>query len=328
MRCSPADVVQASQDLPSDPPNAWGNIYLPASLTAYGVGLAERGSRDPYQRYTQESVLNEAVKEHQALFLFFHKISVKLWLSSLDFRNIANIVAYAEMYDLLPYVAENIATYLLARDDIWSDVRNNPAFHLAIAKKIRSAPLFLDALRHFIGAGIDWNILHKDIGYTEAEAALLVLPKREQLAGSTADLTKKLQRLGLTPYIAHSNSKNPWAEVGSTFLASGFHRKSAIEKANYLARCIWNEWLNQHLAGDDHWSHVRKSTNYLLPDFMPPGLRLLCNAITEACRNECELNLFDEDAPAKYASIYLGDDNYREMKTQISDALRLLVRTA
>lgn len=48
-----------------------------------------------------EVPIKGVVKEHQAIFLFLHKIPVEQWLD-IDFINIANVIAYAELYQILP----------------------------------------------------------------------------------------------------------------------------------------------------------------------------------------------------------------------------------
>lgn len=271
--------------------------------------------------------IKETIKEHQALFLFLHQVSVEQWLT-FDYVNIANIIAYAELYQVLPHVAVSIETYLLNMANIWFDVRESCEFYLGIASKLRSSTIFQDAFRHFIGKGLASQKLTELLGFSTAQAALLVLPHREKLAKQISDLTHSLQRLGLTPYIAHEGTEKETLPVGSTFLSTGFHRKSTREKVNYIARSIWNEWLIQQLAGMPHWSHTRHSL-FGSGDFEPAGLRITCNAIAQACHCENELSLFDYEVASKYTSIFFGDDeSWREIQGQISDALILLVRTA
>lgn len=242
--------------------------------------------------------------------------------------NVANAIAYAEMYHVLLHIAASIERYLLGMDDIWLDIRDSCEFHIVIASKLRSSSIFQDAPRHFIGKGLDWQRLSGALGYSKQQAAALVLPKREKLNKQVSDLTHKLQRLGLTPYIAHEGTENEALPVGSTFLSTGFHNNSMLEKINYIARYIWNEWLIQQLAGLPHWSHTRFSLTGR-GDFVPAGLRFTCNTIVQACHNEHKLSLFEPEVAYKHTSIFFGnEESWREIQGQISDALILLVRTA
>lgn len=273
--------------------------------------------------------MDDVVKEHQALFLWFHNISVEQWMQ-LDYMSVANTIAYAEYYQLLPHVATPIEKYLIHRQDIWSEVRENTKFFLGIALKTRSAPLFEDALRHLVGNHEDWKELAWDFEMSNEKAAFLVLPKREELNERISQLTSQLWRLELPPYMGEPDSELPLSSVGSTYLASGFHEKTTIEKANWIARSIFNEWLSQHLAGRHHWSHVRHhDSEYSDGNVVPARLRFLCYAISTKCQNGSELYLFNRNAPAQYTNMFFeGKRNILEIQIQISDGLRLLVQTA
>lgn len=301
------------------------------AFTTNTINLPQRfrigNLRTPTMGRGDSSTFEQAVKEHQALFLFLHGVFVGTWLR-LSYQNIANVITYAELYDLLPHVAASIDEHLLSRNDIWSDIRDNAIFHLGIAKKIRSASLFLDALRHFIGSGSNWEILSDKLGYSNEKAALMVLPKREELQKRTSELVKQLQRLTLTPYVPRSDTEHPDPQVRSTFLASGHHYKTLREQAYFIARSVSNEWMTHQLAGLPHWSHMRYTDQYSDGHFTSPGLRFLCNAIVNASRVEDELSLFDKDVASKYAAIFFPEDSRREVQAHISDTLTLLVRTA
>ena len=76
------------------------------------------------------------------------------------------------------------------------------------------------------------------------------------------------------------------------------------------------------------YDHFTGNEVYLGEGFNPSNLRSLCNAISNACHHGVEVELFDDDAPSKYAAMFFEPSAAQQVQTHISDALRLLVRTA
>ena len=318
--CKADDTVVQSSDA--------GQSTIPLFLSSFAAGFVEvePGDREQFLSSKLTTEPSDVVLEHQALFLFLHKLPVEHWID-LHLGNMANIVAYAELYDLLPFVAGSITKHIVSHRNIWIEVRKYPAFYLAMAKKIRSEELFLDALRHFVGSGSDWNILINEMDFTRAEAALLIFPNREEIAGRISDFLKKLQRLGVTP-VATTNYKGRSNQT-STPIAPAARDGDTQEKAAFVARCIFNEWLNKQLAGNENMSygHVL-SREYRLTDILPHGLHVFCLRLVMATQAKQELELFDMQEVIKYMSAFLAGPASSELKARVLNALKTIVRTA
>ncbi|KAK5132546.1 hypothetical protein LTR08_008863 [Meristemomyces frigidus] len=118
------------------------------------------------------------------------------------------------------------------------DVKNQPLFNLALARKVRCPEVFADALRHLVGSGAHYSDFG-EAGLTKGEAAALVCDYREQLDDEIERVLRDIKRLFMTDYIAHSNTKNPDIPVGTTFVSSSWEvGKTIEEKAEWLAKCI------------------------------------------------------------------------------------------
>ncbi|KAF7195987.1 hypothetical protein HII31_02613 [Pseudocercospora fuligena] len=243
-----------------------------------------------------KGLAREAQVAHRALFALL--LNVEDDLTDLDFRNIADIVAYAEMYDLLPYIASALRKHILSRPDLYDDVRKHYFFHMGLARKVRCVEVWFDACRHYIGSGQSLSRLDK-LDLT-GEEKFKIAEKRERLEENLDDLQAELEQLTLSTYIPHA--KHTAAEpVKTTYLSLTNPRyggHSEIARGQEIARRIVMEWLNHQRSGKAHWSYVR-SFNYDEGGvFSGSSLRNLCNLATEAVQTRTELDLFDMDAAA------------------------------
>ena len=251
---------------------------------------------------------------------------------NLRMANIANIVAYAQMYMCLPLVAPQLQVYLLQRNDIWSDVRRQPLFHLGIANKIRCPEIFKDALRHLIGRGVHYSVFEK-AGLDLGESAMMVSDLRDQLDSKVHELKVKIARLTLTDYVKHSNSSHPGAPVGTTLLSASWDiGLTTEEKAAWLAKCAFRDCFQQRLSGEPHWSHIRHFQyhcgNYGDGFFHPVSLRELCNKIRDAHLKDEHMGLFEGDVVERLVAEFgLESSEGLNPSNIISETLKDIVKS-
>lgn len=172
-------------------------------------------------------------------------------LGSLTYTNIANIIAYSELYGLFDLVAATLRDHYEQIPDIGNDIRDNFQFHLSVSKKLRSADIFNDAMRHFIGSGVGFARL-KDLDY-QIDELFELTSKREELQVDIEKLTNKLQSLTLATYTPHANRSEQGTMVKTTYLASSYPSDRGFHvQAQDIARRIFMEWLNHQLCGKQH----------------------------------------------------------------------------
>ena len=241
-----------------------------------------------------------ASTEHAVLFSMLYKVERKN--EQLEMANIANIVAYAQMYMCLPLIAAQVREHLLSRDDLWTHVKRQPLFHLGLAHKLRCAEVFEDALRHLVGRGTHYSDLEA-AGLDQGNAATLMYDLRTQLDSKVEELRLQIDRLTLTEYVKHSNSRHPGDPVGTTFLSATWDAGlSTEEKATWLSKCVFRDWFQMQLSGQGHWSHIRKykyrggQGNYFSGGhFHPSTLREVCERVRRAHLEDRPLTLFEAD---------------------------------
>ncbi|KAK4616507.1 uncharacterized protein CLAFUR5_12501 [Fulvia fulva] len=253
--------------------------------------------------------LARARYEHGVLFRLLFKRYHEIGLSDLDYTGLADLVALAEAYDIVEFVAPAIREDLPKRKDLWQDVRKEYKFHLALSIKLRCEAVFYDALRHLIGSGDNLSTLVDKLDFDLADAFKIAM-KREQLRKAEDQLRKDLQALTLATYIPHARKNDNPDRVRTT------HASSQIEiedrnRAQEHAHSLILETLAHHLVGQTHWSHVREYRNFPTGVFSQSSLRNFCNAVTQACQTDTILELFAPDAAN---DIEATDEEYNDGK--------------
>lgn len=200
-----------------------------------------------------------AIVDHKLLFALLYRRPVQLpdHGATSELLRIANIVALAEYYELLPAVAGDLTKLLLDVPSLWKEVATKPLFFLALAKKLRCQVLFADAVRHIAGSGGYRSAVAHGM-LTEEENAPIVRLTVEQKDGE-ARLLKVLRQMSLSFYRAHSDrsKKHQGPTVATTFLLATSGVKSMEEKCRWLAGSIFREWLDFQLTETDHWSYIQ-----------------------------------------------------------------------
>ncbi|KAK3670090.1 hypothetical protein LTR78_010030 [Recurvomyces mirabilis] len=233
----------------------------------------------------QESLTqSHAVTPLYTLFGMVYKtVDPTMLAEHTTYEGLADLVEYAEVYMCLHLVADQIRTCLLAKLDLWQDVKQQPLFHLALAIRLRCEETFADSLRHLAGRGTHYSHL-VEAGLDEGEAAAL------------------------------TNRTRPDLPVGTTFVASSWDiGKTAQEKAEWLAKCAYRDWFDQALAGEPHSPHIRKckyaySDLSITADFQPMTLRRVLEKIDLAAKTN------SRRAPLEYdtAERLVGEFNLEE----------------
>lgn len=284
-------IGQAS-GLPDPGHDGNGILYTacPFYLSSLASGFAARKEDDGVS-HGMGFALPESQIEHRTLFALLYKLGFDL--QHLTYYNIANITASAELYGLFELIAPALREHLLARPDIWRDVRDNTCFHLALSKKLRCEEIYVDAMRHFLGQKLDFKLL-KGMNH-EAEFIIDLMEKRDELEKSVSKLDSDLKALTLTTYIPHADREDPGEPVKTSYVSSS-HDFDQIKLSFNIAHRIVMEWMVQQVSGTPHWSHVREYGNYDGAVFVRGSLREVCNLATRAVQTGTELELFDPNA--------------------------------
>ena len=154
---------------------------------------------------------------------------------------LANVYACATFYQLLPAVAKPIRQKLEKVEGVWDHIRRNPEFYLTLGCALRSEEILTDAVRHTVGKynrdlPLRFGWLVKN---TPSSSSLSVLyEKHSELERSVRILEDGLRQLCFhSPYWAFFDTRSP-------------AKKTEADKAVYLARGVFSEWLNIKLASN------------------------------------------------------------------------------
>ena len=92
----------------------------------------------------------KSVIAHKVLLVHLLSLSVDTSSESIDAvaEIVADVIAYAELYDFLPQVASGLSRELRQCSKLWEDITTNPQFYLAVAVKLKDEAVFVEALRH------------------------------------------------------------------------------------------------------------------------------------------------------------------------------------
>lgn len=268
-------------------PFSGGRVYKPGERSDYGVG-PDHGStscngmhclRDippmhtsslatgfalfvPRSSHTSKSSKEpqyiayiHAIIAHKVLFALLagHLLRVDHIDEDCMLRCFADVLALAEVYDLLPRIAPKITTTLRHLTELWKSVSHHPTFFLALAVKLKDAELFWDAVRHVCGRGC-FDCLGFDEQVEAVEAAVeeqfpdwdlrVSLTKYAAYMAHTAEGIKfsVLQELMSCRWVPGLGS------VDALFLGSPEARGRGTA-AKWLVRSMYSEWVtNQYLG--------------------------------------------------------------------------------
>lgn len=199
----------------------------------------------------------------------------------------ADLIACSEVYGVLDQLADSIAALILAWPGIWKDIKDSPTLYLVIGSKLWSEEIFADALRHCVGSNIKLEAWSAAGTWTTAEVALLMHPLRQNLQ-YTIDVVNRLLP-GLT-----LNEKIParyLSEEHAPFFSATKGRKSQAQTITFLAKSIFDDWLNAQLY---HRYGVYK----------PSNLRASCMAIRDAAGLEDPTTIFGPNVAGKIAGVF------------------------
>lgn len=254
------------------------------------------------------------------MFKLLYKEYVYEWLKYEDF---ADIAAYAELYDLLAEIAPRLQELLLNKNGIWTDVKQNYHFHIALACKLECEEIFTDAMRHYIGSGSPLDDLTFRLGL-DPEYAFNAACVRDNQKQQIESLRRHIQALALATHIP--DTAPMYAAVGhgkpvNTAFFSSAHVPTHLERVQEIAHNIFREWLTYQQLGEKHWAHVRDNPDYnaeedyawnldtdsederdnIVPRdsthgvHLPSSFRNACNYAVEASQTGRELDIFDEN---------------------------------
>ncbi|KAF2209898.1 hypothetical protein CERZMDRAFT_99956 [Cercospora zeae-maydis SCOH1-5] len=241
---------------------------------------------------------------HKVMFKLLYKERIHEWL---EYEDMADIAAYAELYDLLSETAPGLRNILLEKPGIWKDVKKEYHFHIALARKLKCEEIFLDAMH--------WDL----IVHMHSK-----LPVSENVRASESQPSFKTPKpcLSLATYIPNTGPKyaalGPGHPVKTAFFSST-HVPTHLGRVQELARQIFIDWFTHQHLGEKHQSYVRENPD---PDageagwetddydhddwfaprqstngvYLPSSLRKACNYAVEASQSGRELELFDENA--------------------------------
>ncbi|KAK3715705.1 hypothetical protein LTR37_006930 [Vermiconidia calcicola] len=255
--------------------------------------------------YTYQDLRAQVVFEHKLLFatLYDQPFDTDFPHSSNAVYTLTEIAALAHYYLLLPSVAGRLASRFEAVPGIWEDVARNSTFYLALSTKLRSANIFEDALRHYVGMSLESKAMWKVHPSDDPDVARIAFGAQLRLQDRMHTLTKELRELGLSWY-----QSKPWEttkrrrgpKVRTTWLASGREKKTLADKCRWLAASIYREFLDQKIYGESHWSHLKYGNTDPPNGQVDAGsLRIACQAILDANKSPEKLELFNKMVAAR-----------------------------
>lgn len=220
----------------------WRSAPLDFYSSAYGIVSPEYLPLFLEPLYLSQAH-RHAVRDHKILFASIMEIDFELdGLSTVEAAVcLANVCAYAIFYQMLPAVAKAVRQKMENLEGLWEHLAGHPEFYLVLGSVLRSEPIFTDAVRHVVGAydaspmaPTDWAELR-----TESSATLFILyKKRAELDKAVRNLEDELRQLCYyTPYWAFFDTRNPKWDTEK-------------DKAGYLARGVFTEWLNIKLSSN------------------------------------------------------------------------------
>ena len=232
-----------------------------------------------------------AIRDHRIMLALLLGVDVDLevkdwmeWATCL-----ANVVAYAQYYDLLPRLAPSIKQLFYRQPGIWEDIASSSEFYLALGDILRSEAIFGDALRHFLGNPERLG------GF--AQAALDFYSFETQLV-----IHKKSLELGfLNQEIEDALRQLTFQDRYFAFLDTRYDpQKSERDKAIFLARAILAEYLNIQFT-TKRGSYHRVMTHNVTHN--------VYQSILVHAKHDLSARLFRTQTPQQLTSIFhLGRD--------------------
>lgn len=257
----------------------WRSVPLDFYSSTYGIMSPYYFSLFREPLYLSQAH-RHAIRDHKILFASLMGVDFELdGLSTVEAAVcLANVCAYAIFYQMLPAVAKAVRQKLENLKGLWKHVAEHPEFYLVLGSVLRSEEIFTDAVRHVVGPQDSSLIVqsHWVESRIESPATLLILyKKRAELDLAVADLGDRLRRLCYYyPYWAFFDTRNPKMDTEN-------------DKAVYLARGIFTEWLNIKLSSS--LSHKRG--------------RPVFEELTKAARTG-NLRLFRDQTPSRLIEMF------------------------
>lgn len=224
-------------------------------------------------------------------------------------RQIADLIALADYYWLLPAIASQLERMLLDLPFLWKDVAEFPLLYLAIGNKLRSNEIFSDAIRHFIGSGGTPGLVAESGVLKPAEAAAALMPSLQCLRHRTEGFIKSTHRVAFTQYQApHERARGHTdPPVGTSWLAATFPGKSKTlkEVCEWIADSHWQEFWEVHLSGKSHWSHIKYKQDRGSAGHVELGsLRRASQLLRRAWLQRSNVNVLGKNLAQHYAAIF------------------------
>lgn len=256
-------------------------------------------------------VRDEMVNYHKMLFSLIYGLPIQLEEDDTSevIRQIADLIALADYYWLLPAIACQLETLLLDLPFFWKDVAEFPLLDLAIGHKLRSSEIFSDAIRHFVGSGGTPRLVADSGVLKPAEAAAALMPSLECLRHRTEGFIKSIRRIAFTQYQApHDRARGHQdPPVGTFWLAATFPGKGKTlkEVCEWIADSHWREFWEVHLSGTSHWSHIKNKQNRGSDGNVELGsLRKACQLLRRAWLQRSNINILGRNLAQQYAAIF------------------------
>lgn len=183
---------------------------------------------------------------------------------------------------------------------------------LRVARKLQWKELHFNCVRLILSSdNLDVHVRECGINSEDAEQRFAAL--EDQHNRMIRYLEKDLLRLQLTEqhYLYNGDDQRAF----TTFLhALRFRGKSrsqvakANERADYLAKSIYGEWLTNHIAGGETLHHALMSCK--LRSDPSPGFVRACDLLLEAARTSDPGKLFGTKVPERVSGIFKLDRRF------------------
>lgn len=216
--------------------------YAPFYPSSHASGFCAHSSlRDSSE--PQHKAHCKAIEAHKLIITYLsggwlHLSAVKVEDAV---RCVADAVALAELYDILPEIVESISRDVRQVVGLWDDIASDPQFYAALGIKLRDTVILSEAIRHLAAVYPKIGKLPDNDIFDADDLLSIIVEKAFYLKYLSWNVYGEVHRLA--PRLIYSMSDD---HRGKLLLESEDGQQSK-ERAKFVARGILSQYLNKHV---------------------------------------------------------------------------------
>lgn len=275
-----------------------------------------------------EDPLKRAIAAHKFLLGCLYDRAPDLLDTYMDeaMQVLADAVAYAQYYQMLPVVGTVLRQKYEALPDLSADVAIRSAFHALLAFKLESRVIFDEAFRHLVGGGnLHPGSSSLPTNTSNVDIEILILQNHHKLFEEVNGVLRQIQELTLSKRPVKSNSGKTIVGWEPTKFLQGLRPRKWEEKSRFLAQSVFNQWLSTESLKSTYNEvrmNERSSSDVLV---MMRARRIFGRLI--AADDAGDISMFGADVPKRLSDYFRIPGRSREAQTthlafQLEDLLR------